>query len=502
MIPKTISFSAKQGLASKEAYDVLIVPFWKGKKGAEAAAGIGSAAKVAEPAISRGDFKGTTGEILVLYGEGKRGQRYLLLGLGEAGKVTQESLRRAYATAARACHKLKAPIVGVFLPDAHVNRGESKVRGLAEGLLLPNYAYTDLRRETLEEVKPVLIEKVVLIGGRSQDAEEATKYARILIGVYLARDYGNGSADDVTAQFLVEAAKGISKQYPAIKTTIFDRKRIEKEKMGLLLAVNRGSSSEPAFIIMEYKGAPSSRDHTVLVGKGITYDTGGLSLKTTEGMATMKCDMCGSATVLGTLQVAADLGLKVNLTGVIPATDNCIGSLSYRPGDVYIAYSGKSVEIGNTDAEGRLILADALAYAVKKLKPTRIIDFATLTGSIEIALGSEVTGMFSNEDSLAQLFAQAGDATFERVWRMPLYEEYREQLKSDFADMRNIGTRSGGAVTAAKFLQDFVGDTPWVHFDIAATAYLSEVKRYLPKHATGVGVRLMIEFLQRLGSKS
>lgn len=498
MIPKALSFISKQGISSKESYDVVIWPFWKEKKKAHPAAGFGAAAKAAEPALHHGDFTGQEGETHLIYGE--RQQRYLLLGLGEEGKVSQESLRRAYGAAALACQKHKCTQIGLFVPTFQLSAPESKIRGISEGLLLANYAFTSLRKVTYDEKTPKLIQKVVLIGARKEEADEANHFAQIIRGVYLARDYGNGSADDVTAQFLVDAAKQLAKIYPKIKATIFDRKRIEKEKMGLLLAVNRGSSSDPALIFLEYKGAPSSHDHTVLVGKGVTYDTGGLSLKPTDGMVTMKCDMCGGAAILGTLYAIAELGLKVNVTGVIPATDNCIGSRSYRPGDVYVGYAGKSVEIGNTDAEGRLILADAIAYAVKNLKPTRLIDFATLTGSIEIALGNEATGMFTNDELLADTFLKAGRNTFERVWRMPLFEEYRDQLKSDIADMRNIGTRAGGSITAAKFLQDFVGDIPWVHFDIAATAYLADKKRYLPKHATGIGVRLMIEFFQLWGN--
>ncbi len=232
------------------------------------------------------------------------------------------------------------------------------------------------------------------------------------------------------------------------------------------------------------------------MGKGITYDTGGLSLKPTSGMQDMKCDMSGAATALGTIFAAAKIGLKKNVTAIVPSTENCIGSKSYKPGDVYIGYSGKTVEIDNTDAEGRLILADALAYASKKLKPSRIIDFATLTGAIIVALGEETTGMMSNNDELAAQLAKAGEATYERVWRLPLFEEYKQQIKSDVADLKNSGGRDASSITAALFLQEFIGDFPWAHLDIAGTAHLSKARRYHPKNGTGVGIRLMIEFLE------
>lgn len=266
--------------------------------------------------------------------------------------------------------------------------------------------------------------------------------------------------------------------------------------MGLLLAVGRGSDKEPLLTMLTYTGNPKSREHTILIGKGVTYDTGGLNVKPTGSMESMKCDMAGAATVLGVLATVAALGLKLNVTALVPATENAIGSKSFKPGDVYVSHNGKSIEIGNTDAEGRLILADALSYAVKHLKPTRMIDLATLTGAMDVALGSEATGLFSNDDKLAEQLHKAGESTFERVWRMPLFPEYRDQLRSDIADLKNIGTRSGGSITAAYFLKEFVDDIPWAHLDIASTAYLNESKRYHPKFGTGIGVRLITELLE------
>lgn len=497
MIPKAIAFISQKKIEAQSSLDMIVLPFWKGKKKAEYAGAVDALKKYSDVPIELGDFLGSLSETFIVYTPGKP-SRILLLGLGKREEATQELLRRAYGSVAKICHKHKCRSIGVVLPKAKLAKSESIARGLSEGLLLANYAFTALRRHSLELMNPTLIETVSLIGADKEELHTAQACAKIAQGVYLARNLSNGNADDVTPVFLAHMAKEIAKKQPKIKTTIFDRKRITKEGMGLLLAVNRGSTQEPAFILLDYKGAPTSKDHTVIVGKGITYDTGGLSLKTSDNMSTMKSDMSGAAAVLGTFLAVASLGLKINITGVIPATENCINAHSYKPGDVYVSFSGKSIEVNNTDAEGRLVLADGLAYAVKELKPTRIIDIATLTGSIEVALGNETTGMFSNDEFLAEAFSKAGKATYERVWRMPLFDEYRDQLRSDIADMRNIGGRLGGSITAAKFLQEFVEETPWVHFDIAGTAFLSDSKRYHPKHATGVGVRLLIEFFQNL----
>jgi leucyl aminopeptidase len=421
--------------------------------------------------------------------------------LGPEEKVTTEKLRRSYAALTEFSIKKKIPDLNLVLPKISGLDEEASLRGVVEGLLLANYTFDQLKHDSIKEEKTELLKKVHLIGGGKNTLAYAQKCLTICDGVYLARDLINGNADDVNPDHLVQVAKGFAKTLSHVKTTVFGRKEIEKEKMGLLLAVSRGSARDPAFIICEYKGNPKSKDHTVLVGKGVTYDTGGLNLKPTGSMEEMKCDMSGAAVALATLYTAANLGLKVNLTAVVPACENGIDASSYKPGDVYKSYSGKTVEIGNTDAEGRLILADALAFANDHLKPTRLIDFATLTGAMVIALGHETTGLMSNDDSIAKSLIQAGNETFERVWRLPLFEEYKDQLKSDIADIRNIGGRPAGSITAALFLQEFVGKTPWAHLDIAGTAHTNEKRRYHLKQGSGIGVRLMIEFLENLAAK-
>ena len=437
-------------------------PFWKGKKHAEVAIQALDLEIPINLPITAKDFRGEEGEITVLYHEDQPEKRTALIGLGPPESITIEKLRRHYAHATKLCHKKKWKEINVAIPECHSLSKEDRLQGVLEGLLLSNYLFTSLKHDALKKDPPTLIEKIALIGAQKEEVQQAKKYAVVSEAVNMVRDLVNGNADDVTPQYLEQAAKRLERK-GSVKTTLFDKKRIEKEKMGLLLAVNRASFRDPAFIIIEYKGDPKSKEQTVLVGKGVTFDSGGLNLKPTGSMETMKADMAGAAAVLGILHAVSALEMKKNVTGIIVSTENSIGSRSYKPGDVYKSYAGKTVEIGNTDAEGRLILADALAYSVQHLKPTRIIDLATLTGAVEIALGNEASGLLSNHDVLADLLISAGSATGERLWRLPLSDEYREQLKSEVADVKEEHRRKdGGSITAAMFLKEFVGDVPLV----------------------------------------
>jgi leucyl aminopeptidase len=488
-------------LQNRKKSELLVIPFWKGKKFAELAAERWDEKLIDfDSPIDAKDFKGKEGETLFLYPKKALEKRVLLLGLGEKEKITVERLRRSFATLAKVCRQKRIQNLNVVVPVIQTLTEKDVARGIAEGLLLANYVFEKLKRHTVKDESAQLIKEVALVGLNKKLLSSLKKHVEISHGVYLARDLVNGNADEITPQHLVEVAKNFAKKLPHVKAHILDKKRLEKEKMGLLLAVNRGSARDPALIILEYKGAPKSKDLTLLVGKGITYDTGGLNLKPTSSMETMKSDMGGAAAVLGVLATVARLKMKLNVSVVIPTTENCIGSKSYKPGDVYVSYSGKSVEITDTDAEGRLVLADAIAYAKETLKPSRIIDLATLTGAIVVALGFEATGLISNHDELADSLIQAGSETYERVWRLPFYDEYRDHLRSDIADMKNSGGRHGGAIIAGHFLHEFVGETPWAHLDIAGTAFLAESRRYHPKHGTGIGVRLLLEYLEQLES--
>lgn len=485
-------------LKNRPKAEALVIPFWKEKKKTLPASSWNQSNPEVNALLKTEDFLGKEGEVAFVYAESGKEPRIVLLGLGDKDKISVEKLRRAYASLIKACRAKKVKEINLVVPQIKELKEEKVVRGMAEGLLLANYSFDKMKHDCLKEQPTILLTTATILGISDRSLAIAKKCQKVTSGVYLARDLVNDNAKEVTPQLLSKMAQDISKQFPKIKTTVFNRQRIEKEKMGLLLAVSQGSQCDPAFIIMEYRGNPKSKDLTAIIGKGVTFDTGGLNLKPTGSMETMRCDMGGAATVLGTLKSIADLGLKINVVGVIPSTENAIGPSSFKPGDVYTAFSGKTVEIGNTDAEGRLILADAIAYTCKHFNPARIIDFATLTGAMEIALGNETTGVMSNRDDLANALIEAGNETFERVWRLPLFEEYKEQLKSEIADIKNIGGRPAGSITAALFLQEFVGDTPWAHCDIAGTAYLSEARRYHPKFGTGIGVRLMVEFFEKI----
>lgn len=486
-------------LVKRSNADILVVPFFQEKGHPSPAFDVQPVKKALATVLSTKDFSGKHGEALLCYADGGPEKRLLLLGLGDKELLTVEKLRRAYAQVTKECRKKKLAKVNILVPVCEAMITTEIVSGIADGLFLSNYSYATLKRSTLQEEKTQGLEVVHFIGAGKKETDAAEHSAVVAEGVYLARDLVNGNADDITPQYLSAVARGLEKTFKHVKTTVFDKERITKENMGLLLAVNRGSHLDPAFIIIEYKGAPKSADKTVIVGKGITFDTGGLNLKATGAIETMKCDMSGAAAILGVMHVIASLELPINVTGVVASTENAVDAKSYKPGDVYVGYAGKSVEIGNTDAEGRLVLADALAYSVDKLKPSRIIDLATLTGAVEIALGDEASGLMGNNDALADALIHAGSESGELLWRLPIYEEYREKLKSDIADIKSTGGRPGSALKAASFLQEFVGKTvPWAHLDIAGTAFLSEEKRYLPKYATGVGVRLLTKFFESL----
>jgi len=475
---------------------LLIIPFWHEKKGAIAASqDLPISLEFATPALATGDFTGKEGELILTYPpERDKHERIALLGLGSKGEITVEKLRRAYGCAIRRAQEKKITRMAVLFPNSSPLDEESLARGVIEGLLLGNYMFARYKTASTETA----VRHVDLVGVSNAVDPLLTQLLATFHGVYLARDLVNGCADEITPQYLSHLARNLAGEIPHMKVKVLGRKQLEEEKMGLMLAVARGSEREPQLIILEYKGTQKNKEQTLLIGKGVTYDTGGLNLKPTGSMETMRCDMGGAATVFGIMSAVGKLQLPINIIAIIPATENSIDASSYKPGDVYNSYAQITVEIGNTDAEGRLILADALAYGVKQYKPTRIIDFATLTGAMEITLGDETTGIMSNDDSLVDAFTQAGLFTYERVWRLPLYEEYQDGLKSDIADIKNVGGRAAGSIAAALFLQKFAGTTAWIHFDIAGTAFLSKEKRYYNKGATAIGVRLTMEYLQSL----
>jgi leucyl aminopeptidase len=477
-----------QNVSKRPKGDLLAVPCYSSK---------GKAVNAFDnhvPPLAQGDFSGKLGKVLILYVDGVKEGRLALVGLGEKEKVTAESLRRAYAALVHACRCKKIHKLNVLVPAIDGLKAEETFDAVSEGILLANYNYDKHKSKAKNNGSYSITETTLIVPG-SKRKFSVSKVKHVSESVHYCRDLVNGNADDVTPQHLAQCARSLAKKYSKVTATVFGKARIVKEKMGLLLAVNRGSKRDPAFIIVNYRGNPKSKKTIALVGKGITYDTGGLNLKKTGSMETMRCDMAGAATVLATIRALAALGAKVNVTGVIASTENGIDASSYKPGDVYTGYAGKSVEIVNTDAEGRLILADALAYTVKKLKPALVIDIATLTGAIVVALGSAASGLMTHNDDIATALQKAAERTGDRVWRMPLYEEYRKAIDSDIADIKNAGSGGAGAGIAGAFLQEFVGETPWAHLDIAGTAFIDHASYYNPKYGTGSGVRLLVDFL-------
>ncbi len=479
--------------------EILVIPVWEEEKKGLLACKKNEVPPEALLPIEWGDFLGKQGETHLLHIQGKKKFRALLLGLGKPRELSLEHLRRAYAELTRICMtRPQCKHLVLLLPHCKGITDQDRLHGILEGMLLPHYSFFEGKKA--KEKQEELLDTVVVQGAGKKEEKEIEAIQKTFEAVYWARDLVNASADHITPEYLAEQAKILGKGEKTLSVHVFDKARLEKENLNLILAVGRAGMVDPRMIILEYKGNPQSKECSLVIGKGVTYDTGGLNLKPTGFMETMRSDMGGAAAVLGMMKALVERNIKTNVTAIIPSCENAIDSRSFKPGDVYTSYAGITVEIGNTDAEGRLILADAIAYGKKKFQPKRIIDVATLTGACIIALGTDVIGLLSNNDPLAHDLFSSGERTYERVWRLPLYPEYRELLSSKVADICNIGKgREAGTITAAKFLEEFVGDTPWAHLDIAGKAFLEKPKRYFPLHATGIGVRLLVDFFEHHG---
>ncbi len=474
-------------------HEALVLPFWQDKTPRLAFNGKAIAA-MAAPFLETGDFSGKAEEVLCFYPAGKKEKRLIFVGLGEKKQVTPESIRRSYAQVVRLLIKKKIKSVGVWIPEAETEK-KALLCSVVEGILLSNYSFD----QHLSNPSAGLLKTIFLYGAASKDLQVCKDLQAVASAVYFARDLVMGNADEKTPTSLANEAKNLQKKFSTIQTEVFDRKKIVKENLKLLEAVSRGATTEPAFVVIQYKGRPNSSDITALVGKGITFDTGGLNLKPTGSMETMRDDMAGAAVVLGTLQAIATLKIKVNLVGIIAAAENAIGPASYKPGDVYGSHAGISVEVTNTDAEGRLVLADGLSYVQNRFSPKRIIDIATLTGGAVIALGEEAAAICSNDESLQEKLIEAGKQTYERLWPLPLFDEYKELLKSKIADIKNSGSRKASTICGGVFLQRFIKkEVAWAHLDIAGVAFPEFQKPYQPVQATGFGVRLLVSFLENL----
>jgi leucyl aminopeptidase len=421
----------------------------------------------------------------------------LLVGLGKYEAVNSEGIRRASATAVQEARKLQVPAVTVGVNGNLLLEPEASGQAFAEGIELGAYRYWRYRTGLTTEQTFEVTQATVFTSSANEDKVRAgiTTGQAIARGVAFARDLVNSPGYAMTPERLGDEAVALGERL-GLKVMVLDMAQLTEGGFGGILAVGKGSTNDPRFIVMEYGEASEDRPTICLVGKGLTFDSGGLSLKPAEAMDTMKSDMGGSAAVFGAVQVAAELELPLHVVGIVSSAENMPSGTAYRPGDIVTTLSGKTIEVLNTDAEGRIILSDGLYYA-QRYEPDAIIELSTLTGAIIIALGSHATGMMGTDQELADRLSRAGEASGERVWQLPLWDEYHEMIKSEIADLKNIGGRPAGSITAGAFLAAFVGDYPFVHLDIAGTAWADRpAKPYASHGGTGVGVRLLTQFLR------
>ena len=449
--------------------------------------------KIINTAVREEVFNGKTGSSQRLITGSTKPSQLLLIGVGKKEELNPEIIRRAAGGAGKAlaCSKLKS--IGVMLSNV-LSTSSNKECGqwISEGLQLGAYefkSYKSSENNSPKNLKVRILDKEVL------SSAKAVKLSALrAVSANIARTLGNTPANDMNPGKLAEEAKNLCKS-EGLKYKVIEEKEMQKLGMGMLLGVSQGSITPAKLIFMEYRH-PEAKDTLAVVGKGVTFDSGGISLKPGKSMDEMKFDMCGSAAVLGAMNAVAKIKPKLNVIGVVPATENLPGGNAQRPGDIVTAYNGKKVEILNTDAEGRLILGDALSYTIEKYNPVAVVDLATLTGACVVALGHHATGALSNHSGFMERIRQAGEKSGDRVWELPNFPEYGELLKGKYGDLQNIGGPAGGTITGGKFLQHFVGDTPWVHLDIAGTAWNVKYVDYHPANgATGVGVRLLIDLI-------
>ncbi|MBK5282313.1 MAG: leucyl aminopeptidase [Nitrospiraceae bacterium] len=497
---KIMRVTVQVGQAETTVAEALVLTYCEGEGLAEQDAALldralgGSLRKL----VQSKEFEGKANEVLLYHTQGTvPAKRLVLVGLGKKSAVTLETIRQALGSAAKRVRQAKVGSFTVSLPAITPN-GVSLLdvaQAMVEGAILGSYQFTVYRTTATPEhnvsgMKILISEK----GQLRQVTEGVRRGVATAEATVFVRDLCNHPANVLTPTKVASEATAIAKA-EKISIKILEQKEMERLGMGALLGVARGSQEPPKFIILEYNGTKKKDERpVVLVGKTITFDTGGISLKPAENMEHMKADMTGGAEVLASIRAAARLKLPLRLISILPVAENMPGGRAIKPGDIVTTLSGKTVEVQNTDAEGRLILADGLAYAMR-YKPAALIDIATLTGACVVALGQFAIGMFGTDQLLKKQVQKSGQKAGERVWEMPLWEEYFEQLKSDVADMRNIGGRGGGMITAALFLSKFVGDCPWVHLDIASTDWSERERAYIPKGPTAIGTRLLVQYL-------
>ena len=495
-----MEFSTNRSNPEKRATPCIAVGIYAGHKLAASAEALDRASQGSvREVLRRGDMEGKLGATLLLYRvPGVAAERVLLVGLGPEADLREREYREAARAAVKAAQQTGAGSATLCFTEIKASRRDSVWKARQVALVAAECAYQfDYMKSKKSEPRPLA--RIELLAA-TRDAAGAALGLRqgqaIGAGVSLTKDLGNLPANVCTPTYLAEQAKKLAREHK-LEIEVLERKDMEKLGMGSLLSVAQGSRQPPKLIVLHYAGGPKKAKPVVLVGKGITFDTGGISLKPGAEMDEMKFDMCGAASVLGTIKACAEMKLKLNVVGIIPTTENMPGGAATKPGDIVTSMSGQTIEVLNTDAEGRLILCDALTYA-ERFEPDAVVDIATLTGACVIALGHVASGLFSNKEGLARELLAAGEDAYDRAWHMPLWDDYQEQLKSNFADLANIGGRPAGSVTAACFLARFAKKFDWAHLDIAGTAW----KSGKDKGSTGRPVALLTSFLMKRAARA
>jgi leucyl aminopeptidase len=485
-------------LGSPSAGAVVVPVFADGKlDGAAAAADRALGGAIADVIASK-EIKGSAGDIVLLHAAGSEPKRVLVVGLGDREKFVASALAKYAGASVRYLGKRGVTSISFALPIEAATHAAEAAGFVVEGALAGTIDSTTYRTEP---EKPIVLDTIAILDSAGDTAfdraklEAGAEHGRILgEAINAARIMALTPANDMTPTILAERAEEIAKKY-GLAYHALDEAAMEAKHMGAILGVSRGSDESARMIVLEYTGDPGSKEKIALVGKGLTFDSGGISIKPAENMHEMKYDMCGGAGVIAAMGAIAQLKPNVNVIGVVPSSENLPGPRAMKPGDILHAMNGKTIEVINTDAEGRLILADGLCYA-RELGATKLIDAATLTGAMVVALGHSATGTISNDESFRDHFIDVSKSTTERYWPLPLYDEFSVTVKSEIADLRNSTGRAAGSLTAAAFLKSFVGDTPWIHLDIAGTAYTDAETPSLAKGPTGYPVRAFVAYVE------
>ena len=496
-----MKFLVKKGIALEQKSACVVLGVFEGKLQGELLLELDQQAGGSYlQAVRSKEFSGAKGESLLLHGGAQMvAERILLVGLGKESAISLQALRQTASDVTKLLSEKKLASFVFALPQLGLAKvhDEEVTQALAEGVLLADYRF-DRYQTKNKSGKPAQLDKVTLMVGAKTDMNKARKAIAtaeaICSGVCFARDLVNAPGNLKSPEYLAMQAVAMAER-AGIKVKLLDRRELERQGFGAMLGVAQGSERQPYLIVLEYQGGPAEARPVALVGKGVVFDSGGISLKPADKMDEMKMDMGGAAAVLGAMLAAAEMQLPLNLVAVVPAVENMPSGTAIRPGDILTSLSGKTIEVLNTDAEGRLILADALTY-VGRYRPRVVIDLATLTGACIIALGNQAAAVLGNHNGLIRQLIKAGERSGERLWQLPLWDDYATQIKSDFADVKNTGGRPAGTITAAAFLQEFADKYTWAHLDIAGMAWEERGKAGQPKGGTGFGVRALVEYLR------